>query len=495
MKRTLILSVGLLALMSTSAFATPHFAAVDADGDGAYVAGMDVNGDSAIDHKDIGVKASEYDCDDSSANKSPLIDEIYEDGLDNDCDAATADTLPMTEPERARFASVEYGGNWNPATFAIEHKRCTAGAAATPATCKVDGVNGRFEVLLPDDVVFVDIFKGDTQIIRKDGVRELVTVTQFENAKHVLEAASRPVYRGPSKAKRQEEAREVASEVVEAEKEERLEWQARQEDWNAERERRDSDQDSVINDLLVADDVLGSAILEEAEIREAEIAAEREAREAADAELANEQTRLAAEQDDIREDVEKNAATGFAINAGVVGGGHFQRTLTADSETLRGPAAGAVGFDVTAHLDLDDALVGAYGNAMWGSDGSGSGADEFYSLGFEALGDVKDSGHHVGGFVGYQHKEEHANFLDVAVPADGACTGVSYRYQAPSAGHITVSPFARVGVCGEVYGSKGWQDNADGGQDLVVERGSGFGGTATVGLSFSATSVSSRSGN
>ncbi len=495
MKRILTLSVGLVALMSASAFAgpSPHFSAVDADSDGAWAPTIDVDGNGTVDYKDIGLRrASDADCDDTTANRSPLIDEIFEDGLDNDCDASTLDTLPMTEPERARFASAEYGGNWNPAVFQKEHARCTAGAAATPKTCKVDGVNGRFEVLLPDDVVFVDIYKGDSQIIRKDGIRELVTVTQYENAKHVLEAASRPVYRGPSKATRQAEAREQAVEVVEAEKEERLEWQARQEDWNAEREAYDETQDGVINDLLAKDDVLTDAILEEAELREAADDAEREAREAADAELRLEQERLAAEQGTLREDVDKNSSSGFAINAGIAGGGNFQRELTADGESLRGPAIGAVGFDVSAHMDLDDGLIGAFGTAQWGSDGVGSGADEVYLVGFEGLGEIQDSGHHLGGFVAYRRVESHSNLLDVNVPEDGACTGASYRYQNPSAGHVTVSPFARVGVCGGVYGSKGWQDNAEGGMDQVVTPGSGIGATAVVGLSFSASSVTVR---
>jgi hypothetical protein len=503
--RILILSLALMGLSVSASAGTPHFAAIDADGDGAFVAGMDVNGDTVTDYKDIDIKASEYDCDDSSANKSPLLDEVYDDGLDNDCDATTADTLPMTEPERTRFAANEYKGDWDATVFVVEHARCTAGAALTAPTCEVDGTNGVFKILLPDDIVFEDIYRGDTHIIARDGKRELVSVEAAANAQHVFEekaAAARPVYRGPSKATRQGEIRDALVPLREESLEGDIELGLRIDEVETANETRDdvlNEHGVALGQLFDNDDILTDAVVNLSEQSEEADRKEREERIQADGELAADiedarvaRSALRQEQARQADTVTELSTSGFAINGGVIGGVQLQRELTANGDTLRGPAMGGVGMDLTVHLDLDDALIGGFGSAMWGSDGTGSGADEAYLLGFEALGDIQDSGHHLGGFVAYRHTEGHSNLLDVNVPADGACGGASYRFQAPYAGHVTVSPFARVGVCGEVYGSKGWQEGDGSDLNLVVTRGQGIGATALVGVSFSATSVLDR---
>ncbi len=513
LNRPFILTLGLMALTSASALAGggPIHQA-DADGDGAPVALSDQNGDGNVDHKDIGVAKSAYDCDDANPFRSPALPEKDDDGIDNDCDVKTPDAQPEDEPTRARFAANEYSGaTWDRQRFVVEHGRMTKGATATPPTAKVNTGAGTFEVLDSDDYLFVDIYLGDTKVIGTDGHRELVpnddaaqnAINEIADREAKKATEAKPVYRGPSKATRQAEATEAAEAVVEGEAEARMEADVEHDRRLDDIESGNDDRDGFISDLIVADDslfaaddVLTDAVVDEAEAREEADRLEAEAREQADdaeREAREEADReLQRRQDAQASTVTELSTSGFAINGGVIGGVQLQRELTASGDTLRGPAMGGVGMDLTVHLDLDDALIGGFGSATWGSDGSGSGADEAYLLGFEALGDINDSGHHLGGFAAYRHTGGHSNLLDVSVPADGACGGASYRYQAPSAGHVTVSPFARIGVCGEVYGSKGWQDGADGDLNLVVTRGQGIGATALVGVSFSATSVLDR---
>jgi len=512
--RIMILTLALCLMSATSFAASPHPTAVDADGDGAWTATVDINGDTKVDHLDIGIKAKDLDCDDAQAAKSPLLTEVVGDGIDNDCDGtdlqypASLGTGTVLDGNLARLKANEYSGRtFTPNRLILELARC---AAATQ--CEVDLVQGdiRITAASADDYVWGEAYLGTTKVIATDGDFEIVEAVAWANAQHILgekaekkAAAAKPVYRGPSKATRQAEATEVATAIVEGEAEKRLEGDIELGHRIDDVETANETRDGLMNDLFAADDVLTDAVVDEAEAREEADRIERSERIQADGELAAEiedqriareaaEYRLQQEQTRQRSTVADLSTSGFAINGGVIGGVQLQRELTANGDTLRGPAMGNVGFDMTVHLDLDDALIGGFGSAMWGSDGSGSGADEAYILGFEALGDIQDSGHHLGGFAGYRHTEGHSNLLDVNVPADGACGGVSYRYQAPSAGHVTVSPFARLGVCGEVYGSKGWQDGADGDLNLVVTRGQGIGATALVGVSFSATSVLDR---
>ncbi len=510
----LILTLALMGLSVSAFAASPHPTAVDADGDGAFVATMDVNGDAVLDYLDIGVKAKDYDCDDTQSAKSPKLTEVVGDGIDNDCDGtdlkypASLGTGTVLDGNLARLKANEYSGRtFTPNRLILELARCAAASQ-----CEVDLVQGdiRITAASADDYVWGDAYLGTTKVIATDGDFEIVEAVAWANAQHILgekaekkAAAAKPVYRGPSKATRQAEARKEAEAVVETEKEARLEADVIHDRRLGDIESGNGVRDEAINDLGVgqtelfgAVDILTDAVVEESELREEGDRQERLARQEADRQerVAREEVDrvIRAEQTVQATKVTELSTSGFAINGGVIGGAQLQRELTASGDTLRGPAMGGVGMDLTVHLDLDDALIGGFGSAMWGSDGSGSGADEAYILGFEALGDIQDSGHHLGGFAGYRHTEGHSNLLDVNVPADGACGGVSYRYQAPSADHVTVSPFARLGVCGEVYGSKGWQDGADGDLNLVVTRGQGIGATALVGVSFSATSVLDR---
>ncbi len=505
----LILTLVLMGLSVSAFAASPHPTAVDADGDGAFVATMDVNGDAVLDYLDIGVKAKDYDCDDAQAAKSPKLTEVVGDGIDNDCSGAdlafpaSFGTGSVQSATIARFQANEYKGRvYTDNRLVLEFDRCTASAQ-----CEVDLVQGDFRIkeASADDYVWGDAYKGTTKVIAADGDFEVVEIVAWENAQHIIsekaEAAKpkKAVYTGPSKATRKAEATEVATAIVEGEAEKRLEGDIELGHRIDDVETANETRDGLMNDLFAADDLLTEAVVNESEQREEGDRLEAQARQRADAVLAADiedarvaRSALRTEQTRQASTVTELSTSGFAINGGVIGGVQLQRELTASGDTLRGPAMGNVGFDMTVHLDLDDALIGGFGSAMWGSDGSGSGADEAYLLGFEALGDIKDSGHHLGGFAAYRHTEGHSNLLDVNVPADGGCVGASYRYQAPNAGHITVSPFARVGVCGEVYGSKGWQDGADGDLNLVVTRGQGIGATALVGVSFSATSVLDR---
>ena len=81
--------LALMGLSSLAFAASPHPTAQDADGDGYWVATIDVNGDSVKGVKDIGVKA--IDCDDRHKSVNPGATDIVNDGIDQDCDGNDAD--------------------------------------------------------------------------------------------------------------------------------------------------------------------------------------------------------------------------------------------------------------------------------------------------------------------------------------------------------------------------------------------------------------------
>lgn len=166
--------------LATSEAANPT--AVDADRDGAFVAFIDVNGDGKRDHADIGVEESIYDCDDLSASIGPEQIEVEGDGLDNDCDGLdnvcddTSIPCPMTDRKVARYLA--HSGTKSREAFFQEYSRCQ-----TSAECEVDDDAGTLRVVTAavDTHAFVDLYFGESKVLRRDGIREVVTLEEVSH--------------------------------------------------------------------------------------------------------------------------------------------------------------------------------------------------------------------------------------------------------------------------------------------------------------------------
>lgn len=474
--------VGLTALVATTSTAnaatpcTAYAGLIDSDADGyCEFVGAATAATSGWSGK--------VDCDDSDATVYPGANEIVSDGVDQSCSGADL-VLPVSDPAFARYVANSYGGSTPKAeTFVAEYDRCKAATGR----CTVNDVKGTFDITDPSVDVFIDVYTSTSKVLRKDGVREVVTL---DEASHYQQGAggSTSVYRGPSKATRLAEATAVVTPLLDTEKEARLAADAMHDS------RLDEVESGIssIQTSNVTRDALITQALDGVDSNLLAIEAETEARAEADRILSENDTVLAGRIAINTANVDQQGASGVAVNVGIAGGLNTQRERIVYEETIRGPATGLIGFDAAIHVDLDQAIVGPFATVAWGNDGSGSGADTSSLVGFEALGDVSDSGHHVGGFGAWRNTHSMSNMLDTAVPANGACGGGSYRYQANSAGPVTVSPWLRVGPCYETYADKSARLADDGSTEIVVDGGSGFGMTAMGGLSFNITSVRDR---
>lgn len=160
-------------LSSTASAAASHPTAADADGDGAYVATVDVNGDGTKDHLDIGVRKSEYDCNDNLSTESPYLEEIVDDGLDNNCSGEDAQFQEeLKNPAvRARYHA-NSGTRGNDLKLIIEWGRCNESEE-----CEVYDGAGTMKIFgdAIETHVFLDLYCGDSKALGADGYREVVT--------------------------------------------------------------------------------------------------------------------------------------------------------------------------------------------------------------------------------------------------------------------------------------------------------------------------------
>lgn len=198
-----LLTLAALCGVSASAFAAaPHPTAVDTDGDGAFVATVDTNGDGKKDHADIGVRASVYDCEDGYNTVSPQLTEVVGDSIDNDCSSGTPvdhkkgdTTFPVNPAELARWKA-HWPIPWSDLGFVKSYARLTAGSHVTIVTLASGEEAGTFTVedgyqvgdwitgSLPTDREFSAVR------VKPDGVLEVFTDTEVEHAKKLRGSAS-----------------------------------------------------------------------------------------------------------------------------------------------------------------------------------------------------------------------------------------------------------------------------------------------------------------
>jgi hypothetical protein len=453
MTRAIFTILAILAATFNTAFAAPKCTSyqglMDADGDGACVF---VGTATAITSGWTGV----VDCDDAKSYKNPGATEIVGDGIDQDCDGKDL-TLPVSDAAFARYVAVEYKGKAPSANlFITEYDRCVAATGR----CSADNDEGRFMIADPEVDAFVDIYKGESKVLRADGIREVVTL---EEQSHFSPGGAKPAssYTGPSKATRVAEAKAVAEPLVAKEREDRLAEEARE-------DAEDDARDGEINDINDRARSLAYDLEVEATARrEADLELVEKISDATDIAEQARTTAARAETSAGNANVKLNEALSHSplIEAGPVGGANFRLGLAGlhDGEWLRGPVLGLGGFGLRAGVDGDWYEVAGFGQILFGGDGAGTGADIAFLAGVEGLGQLDMVGTHLGGFLAYTQSEDHGNVLDVSVVERGAVMGVVLnRDFAPGPFRTTV--FVRAGAGPTCIGFRGHQD----GQSMVA---------------------------
>lgn len=178
----------LILALATANAANPT---VDMDGDGAVVMATGYSG--------ITIPADQLDCDDSNPNRFPGNTEIYNDGIDQDCDGNDA-KLPVSDQAYAWFVAGEYNGS-DPgfARFVAEYDNCQV----SPGCDVVSGQGqGYFEV--SEGYTKQDIWVQGTRILRADGNMDFPTLEEASHYRPATVAA----YSGPNEKRRKAEARE-----------------------------------------------------------------------------------------------------------------------------------------------------------------------------------------------------------------------------------------------------------------------------------------------
>lgn len=465
--RTPIVTMALVGLASTAFAGSPHPTAIDADGDGAFAATVDVNADSTLDYKDIGVRASQYDCDDAHAALSPRNTEIVGDGIDNDCSGADA-VYPVADPVAKRYLA--NSGAKGPLAFIAEYDRCTAAIE-----CVTDDVAGTFTINAADieTRVFADGLCGSTSVLGADGIREVLTVgdySHFRGNRCVGYSGTTSRASGGSSTPRPGVSRsyvDASSGVLlaadKAETEARLAA-------DTEHDRRlgslESDRD-VIVDTVNAHTLSIESLEQGLAAQDGLIVAEIKARKA-------EIVRVEGKAEDAAWDADAAASHGPLFEGYGLGNLMAGESITDDGDVARNAVFGGGGAGINVGIDGDGLRANAFGETAFGSDGA-DGVSSNWAAGGEYLWQISDSPAHVGFNVGYAQRSSLVNALETQVLG-----------RMPMAGGTLAVPFG---------------DGASGQHGLLIVRGdvgpefigmSGdsvtdsvrFGGRVTVGLGF-----------
>lgn len=464
MNRSLTL-VALCGIATSALAAPPHPTAIDADGDKALAATVDVNGDGSKDYIDIGVRSKDYDCDDAHATVSPKLTEIVGDGIDNDCSGADA-VYPVADAVAKRYLA--NSGTAGPVQFIAEYRVCSASIQ-----CEVDDVAGTFKIKpeFEDTHRFVDVFVKDSVTLRNHGQkadgREVVTNEQYEHFRGSGGSASGS---GTGVGKTYvDKSAEVLRKETGALREEML-----KADSDADRrldtiETGNTGRDNELNRLAAVDTVL-----------EGRIAANEQAIADEAATRASEDERIEGIANSAVIRVNSIASHGSLFEAGAIGGGISHRPLeTSGGDEIRGGVIGGGGFELRAGVDAEDWQTAGFGQFSFGSDGQGTGSDTGLLIGADVLIDAGSV--ELGPFVAYLRSEDHVNLLDVSVIENGGLVGITLQGDSARDSATRVVPFARLGVGVGYYGTRGSNQNGS----TVVSNYGGL-GLAQVGVRFGA---------
>jgi hypothetical protein len=453
--------MGLIFTASASAARPVPVNAIDADGDGSYVV-PDLNNDGVVDDKDYAIAGpgatdkvsfeaiyGEIDCDDADPKRHPGAEEIFNDGIDQNCD--DADFLPPT--------------GWNVDNFtALAQHTCAGGdfhrAAKLVATCTAH-VDCDFEVdtlgvktgrlVMSNDSVMADFFKGTTLggttgvefsdlTPGADGHCEGYTAEQYAYA---VKSASPARRSGPS-------GTWVKSQIAAA--------QETQAEVDAEQDVRMDDLEIVVDANSLAIDNHAGAIrtLTDYTVESVEslsgsvdgLNTRLDDLEESDADQDRRIGELRRDVNGLETDVADNSATGvyFGASAGI--GFGAQKAVADQGETVR--ASSTIGFRPSLSVGFIDSrryMVGATGHLMLGSD-QGPGPMHDFGLRIESLFRLGNAPAFVGPTVGIsRHTTGSGGQLEAAIVDDRIGFGLGSQILLASGQnvHLALTPFLSLG--------------------------------------------------
>lgn len=404
---------------------------VDVDGDGYCVAVAPAT-------FPVGT-ALTVDCDDAHAFINPGAAEIRNDGHNNDCNAATLDTLPVSEQVWKRYVAAEYAGrapSWE--TFVYEKAQCAA-------NCTVDDVAGRF---VPESGYrLADIFVNGGTVMRTHGEpadgRDLVTDEQYSHFQGQARSGSGYGKKGITtiaseldtaleEALREEIARvdtDVAelTVVVDANTAEITEARGGFSDMDARFDRLEGDLTTVETEVIAARGSYDSVHERIVAVEGSASAANRTAGNALS-------TAQGAD-----EKATKALSAGFYADllgtGGLLVGARLPEydltTGELTGNTLRAPVGVYGGGSIALGAQLPGARIGPFASLMVIGDG-GPVAGSAWNAGFEALFQVKNSAHYLGPFAAYTAHNTMLNSMEGRVVERGPMVGLAYLAELPT---------------------------------------------------------------
>jgi hypothetical protein len=350
----------------------------------------------------------------------------------------------------------------------VEFDACTAGAALTPPTCKVDLVEGRF--VPTDGYLFADVYVNGTTILRNHGEtadgREVVSKAEYSHYRPSVKTSRPGLSRNTVTAIAHAQATAVATVAVGGEAALRQtadeELQVQIDTLNAGNKGRDA----TIN-------LLGGSVNTLEGVLDREVADRKDGEttvfkglHALDARLTDTESRSV---------LVEGGASGMLIGRRSLQ--QVNQDGEPNGEMVRNGALGAGGFSLRLGLETGFGEVATFGNVAFGADGEGSGADSAYQIGMEALA---GSSTLAGAFVAFQSTTDHANSVDASVLDNGVMVGLSVNHDfMPGSARIT--GYGRLGVGYSWYATKGTDETG-----VVIVPGSGFVSMLQLGVNFGA---------
>ncbi len=433
---------------------------VDLDKDGFYAFIGTATADSTGFTGDL-------DCDDGNKSVNPAVEEILGNTTDEDCDGVVRD-YPMKESQFALFMKNEYKGKSpKQSLFLLEFDACDAGSQATPVTCTVDLVSGRF--VPAEGYLFVDAFVNGTEIYRNHGEsedgREVVSKAQYSHYRPTVKASPTLTRKTVTTIARAEASAAVGTEA-------------------GLRQAGDENLQGQINTIVTANAGRDAAVNGLGErVNGQETALQKEIENRQDADLVEFNNRRDADSF-LHTRITANESRSVLVEGGpsvmLIGRTPLQQVDQSgepNGEMVRNAALSAGGFGLRIGLETQAGEVAAFGNVGFGGDGEGSGADTVYQIGLETL---VGSSTLIGGFLAFGSSTDHASEVDASVLENGVFAGVSLnRDFMPGTGRIT--GYARAGVGYSWYATKGTDANG-----TIVVPGSGVTGLFQLGVNFGA---------